>query len=103
MKIQKLIFLSEYDELLLLANDPNITLTSLDFVNADLTRVTYVKKDEISTPLKIGNVIIASFVTAYARLKLFELINNLGKRVLSFDTDSVIYSCKGDLTNKLKE
>ena len=72
----KVDFLSEYDELLFLANDPNRTLTSLDFVNltrvnfsADLTRVTYVKKDEISTPLKTGNVIIASFVTPYARLK----------------------------------
>ena len=101
--------------MLFLANNPNITLTSLDFVNADLTRVTYVNKDEISTPLKTGNVIIASFVTAYPRLKLFELMNNLGKRVLDFDTDSVIYSCKegeenvktgnylGDLTNELKE
>ena len=111
----KVDFLSEYDELLFLANNPNITLTSLHFVNADLTRVTYVNKDEISTPLKTGNVIIASFVTAYPRLKLFELMNNLGKRVLDFDTDSVIYSCKegeenvktgnylGDLTNELKE
>ena len=37
-------FLSEYDELLNLANDPNIELTSIDFVNDDLTCVTYKKK-----------------------------------------------------------
>ena len=57
-----------------LANDPNIELTSVDFVNVDLTRVTYKKKDSINAPLKTGNVITACFVTAYARLELFKFV-----------------------------
>ena len=57
-----------------LANDPNIELTSVDFVNVDLTRVTYKKKDSINVPLKTGNVITACFVTAYARLELFKFV-----------------------------
>ena len=88
----KVDFLSEYDELLNLANDKNIELTSVDFVNESITRVTY-KKKSINTPLKTGNVIIASFVTAYAQLELFNLIDKLQKSVLYFDTDSVIYLC----------
>ena len=92
----KVEFLSEYDELLDLANNKNIELTSVDFVNEDVTRVTYKKKEEINVSLKTGNVIVASFVTAYARLELFNLINQLQRRVLYFDTDSVIYSCCED-------
>jgi hypothetical protein len=59
------------------------------------------------------NVVVASFVTTYGRLKLYSLLNSLGKRVLYCDTDSVIYTQKegesklelgdylGDLTNEL--
>ena len=43
----KVEFLSEYDKLLNLANDKNIELTSVDFVNESVTRVTY-KKRKIS-------------------------------------------------------
>ena len=58
-------------------------------------------------------MIVASFVTAYARLELFNLIDKLQKKVLYFDTDTVIYSCcegdqpikmgnyLGELTNEL--
>ena len=109
----KVEFLSEYDELLNLANDKNIELTSVDFVNESVTRVTYKKKEDINISLKTGNVIVASFVTAYARLELFNLIDKLQKKVLYFDTDSVIYLCAegdeavktgnylGQLTNEL--
>ncbi len=43
------------------------------------------------------NVAIAAFVTANARLKLYNTINKLGKRLLYCDTDSMIFvSKKGD-------
>ena len=60
------------------------------------------------------NVTIASFTTAYARLKLYDLLDLLQDRVLYYDTDSVFYVHKpgepepplgdylGDLTNELK-
>ena len=90
----KVDFFSEYDELLNLANDKNIELISVDFVNETITRVTYKKKESINIPLKTGNVIIASFVTAYARLKLFNLIDN---PILLF-----IYVVKGTMLLKLE-
>jgi len=37
------------------------------------------------------NVYIASFTTCWARLKLYTLLEKLGRRVLYYDTDSVIY------------
>ena len=78
----KVEFLSEYDELLNLANDHNTELTSVDFVNETVTRVTYKKKEEMNILLKTGNVIVACFVTVYAQLELFNLIDKLQKKVL---------------------
>ena len=37
------------------------------------------------------NVVIAAFVTSQARFKLYSELKILGKRVLYFDTDSIIY------------
>ena len=38
-----------------------------------------------------ANVIVASFVTTYARLKLYSILEKLNERVLYFDTDSCMY------------
>ena len=37
------------------------------------------------------NIVIAAFTTAYARLKLYDLLDQLQEQVLYYDTDSVIY------------
>ena len=59
------------------------------------------------------NVVIAAFTTAYARLKLYDVLDMLQERVLYYDTDSVIFVSKpgepepplgpylGDLTDEL--
>ena len=61
------------------------------------------------------NVVIAAFTIAYARLKLYDVLDLLQKRVLYYDTDSVIFISRpgesepstgnylGDLTNELKQ
>ncbi|XP_061190613.1 uncharacterized protein LOC133198551 [Saccostrea echinata] len=61
------------------------------------------------------NVFLASFTTCWARLKLYELLDQLQSRVLHWDTDSVIYMTNegkweppvgdylGELTNELEE
>ena len=46
-----------------------------------------------------SNVIIAAFVTAQARLKLYEPLEKLNEHVLYFDTDSFIYHHKPKLWN----
>ena len=66
-------------------------------------------------PLNTANVVIAAFVTAQARLKLYNYLEHLGSAAYYVDTDSVIYLSKpnsgipdlptgpllGDLTNEL--
>ena len=44
-------------------------------------------------------MIVAAFVTAQARLKLYEPLEKLNERVLYFDTDSIIYHHKPHLWN----
>ena len=55
-----------------------------------------VQQNNEHTEHKKSNVYISVFVTAYARIKLYEdALEPLGHCVLYFDTDSVIYVSPG--------
>ena len=82
-------------------------------VNDDMVEVQYRNTGEFAEQNNKVNVVIAAFTTAYARLKLYDLLDLLQERVLYYDTDSVIYVHKpgkpepplgnylGDLTDEL--
>ena len=82
-------------------------------VNDDTVEVQYKNTEEFAEQNNKVNVVIAAFTTAYARLKLYDLLDLLQERVLYYDTDSVIYVHKsgkpdpplgnylGDLTDEL--
>ena len=60
-------------------------------VNDEMVEVHYKEKDEFAEQNDKVNIVIAAFTTAYARLKLYDLLDLLQERVLYYDTDSVIY------------
>ena len=60
-------------------------------VNDETVEVHYTSKDEFAEQNNNVNIVIAAFTTAYARLKLYDLLDLLQERVLYYDTDSVIY------------
>ena len=82
-------------------------------VNDDMIEVQYRNTEEFVEQNNKVNVVIAAFTTAYARLKLYDLLDLLQERVLYYDTDSVIYvhqpgksdpplgNYLGDLTDEL--
>ena len=82
-------------------------------VNDETVEVHYKEKDEFAEQNDKVNIVIAAFTTAYARLKLYDLLDLLQERVLYYDTDSVIYvhepgkpdpplgNYLGDLTDEL--
>ena len=82
-------------------------------VNDEMVEVHYKEKDEFAEQNDKVNIVIAAFTTAYARLKLYDLLDLLQERVLYYDTDSVIYvhepgkpdpplgNYLGDLTDEL--
>ena len=88
-------------------------VTDARIVNDDAIEVHYKHVDEFVQQNNKVNVVIAAFTTAYARLKLYDLLDLLQERVLYYDTDSVIYVHKpgkpdpplgnylGDLTDEL--
>ena len=82
-------FIDSMDDLLELVNDRSVEVTSLDFISDNVARTTHRKVSSL-TSMANRNVIIASFVTAYARLKLFEVLHKLGSNVLYYDTDSAL-------------
>src|SRR5258705_4376983 len=105
-------FVSRFWELL---SDPSLYITSFLPVNDNAVYVgTQPHKD---APITHGssNVVVGSFVTAQARIKLYSYLKKLGKRVLYCDTDSVIYTTSndeadiecgdylGDMTSELSE
>ena len=93
--------------------DNQYVVKDVNFLNENVSQAFFTKNEEMHEGSVDTNVIIAAFVTCYARLKLLKLLTKLGKRVLYFDTDSVIFvsvsglwetelgDYLGDLTNEI--
>nr|XP_015834829.1 PREDICTED: probable DNA polymerase [Tribolium castaneum] len=79
----------------LLTNHSRIT-HNLTIVNNDVLLANWDSVCEDIIPLKTVNVIIAAYTTAGARLELYKYLEKLDRRVLYFDTDSVIFTQKED-------
>lgn len=95
--------------------DETTILSDFHIVNEDLLVINYGKESEFIEDCPTSNVTIASFTTCWARLKLYEILQAVGRSVLYFDTDSVIFVEKkneknpvltgdylGQLTDELK-
>ena len=102
---------AEYFDLL---SSDQIKVTGANFINDELIEVHFENVDEFVEADGKTNVVIAAFTTAHARLKLYSVLEQLDRRVLYFDTDSVIYVSKdgewepptgsylGELTDELE-
>ena len=71
-------------------------LQDLRICNSDVLEVKYKQTDDNDEPSVKTNIFVACFTTCWARLKLYSYLHRLQDRVLYYDTDSVIYSCKAD-------
>ena len=84
-----------------LVTDPNrlfemlfseeIEVPDVRLVNAEMTEVQFKNAWGFEESNDKVNIVIAAFTTAYARLKLYDLLDQLQEQVLYYDTDSVIY------------
>ncbi len=61
------------------------------FPTDDVGIIYYNDSQEMHWGSNQTNVVLAAFVTCHARLKLYSELQKLQKRVLYFDTDSIIY------------
>lgn len=65
-------------------------------VNDEVLYACWRSTEEAVVPNNQTSVLIAAFTTAQARLKLYSYLERLNRRVLYYDTDSVIYVSKGE-------
>ena len=77
-----------------LLNNDQFVIHDVDFKDENFCQVSYSLKTEFSSGGVYSNAIIASFVTAQARLKLYSELERLQERVLYFDTDSILFVAK---------
>ena len=92
---------------------PEFEVTDARLVNDETVEVHYRNVGEFEEQNNKVNIVIAAFTTAYARLKLYDLLDLLQERILYYDTDSVVFVHKpgkpepplgdylGDLTDEL--
>ena len=76
-----------------------VEVKHLLLISDELVQVQYERRGEGVHENSFANVVLADFVTSFARLRLFEAMDPIADRVLYFDTDSIIYvSRPGDTT-----
>ncbi|XP_028405262.1 uncharacterized protein LOC114527769 [Dendronephthya gigantea] len=91
-----------------------INVLNVNFVSDEVIEIHHENNENFTAPNSKTNVVIAAFTTAYARLKLYDVLDQLQERALYYDTDSVIFVSKpgdpepptgpylGELTDELK-
>ena len=90
-------------------------VTNVQLINEEVIELHYKHNDNFIEAGNRTNIIIAAYTTTSARLKLYDILDKLGHRVLYYDTDSIIFTYKegewmpplgdylGELTNELSE
>ena len=90
-------------------------ISHFSFLSQDIALVQWRRNKKWVLPPGNVNVFLAAFTTAYGRLELYKLMEQLQRRVLYHDTDSVVYVSKpgdwspplsnylGGLTSELAE
>ena len=96
LNMKQTLFVSEAAQLYNILMDKTKQVTSFHVINDEILEVEYENAQDFEPPSLTTNVVIAAFVTTWARLKLWALMNKLGEQVLYHDTDSVIFSFKGN-------
>ena len=79
---------SEFYEILL---DDKLDNVNIKFINDNMVQMTYNFKDQFVDNSNNTNIFIACFTTSHARLMLYDKLDFLEKRVIYYDTDSIIY------------
>lgn len=95
--------------------DPTLILNDVKPYNEETIEISYSKIPALIESNKNSNILVADFTTGYARMILYDYLKKLERRVLYFDTDSIIFFAKdgdyipetgefiGDLTDEIDD
>ena len=79
------------EKLLEIVHDPKKRVTNIFFPNDETVYVEWKYIEAVETSSAHSNVVLASYVTAYGRLMLYNVMEKLGKNAMYCDTDSAIF------------
>jgi G:T-mismatch repair DNA endonuclease (very short patch repair protein) len=91
MNLKQSGYIYEVDEFYQYVTDPTKEIIDFHIINEDTIQVEWEHKDEFIPDDTRTNIFLATFTTCWARLKLYSVLEALGRSVLYFDTDSVIH------------
>ena len=100
-KLTQTEYISDPSKYFELVTNPNFIVKHVEIFDEDcpFILVNYESKLEHIDTHATANVIVGSYVTAYARLELYAVLEKLKDRVLYFDTDSCMYIHDPELWN----
>ena len=88
----EIVYVKAYEELIEFLDSHEYESVYFDFVDHNVLRLFCRKRSDQIPYSSDTNVVIASFVTCYPRLRLYEMLISLPSQcLLYYDTDSVIY------------
>ena len=111
--MSKMAYITHYEKLYGFLTDQTKVIKDFHILDMGTIVMEYVQSEEFWEQNCKTNIIIASMCSAYAHLKLWKIMNRLGRRVMYHDMDSVIYTSYpeqwkppidkylGDLANEL--
>jgi hypothetical protein len=82
-------FVYDYARLMELIRDTKVTVKSLFVRNRHCVVVTYAEEKDFLKPSACYNPVIASYLTSYARIHLYEFAETFGKNLCYMDTGIV--------------
>ena len=111
--MRKQCFVTTQAEFFKKMTNPSLQIIDWHILSGDMILLEFEYKEEFTPEKMTTNIVLASFTTAHARLRLYDVLHRLGESVLYFDTDSIVYKSPtgedlvptgdflGDLTDEL--
>jgi hypothetical protein len=90
--MSKTAFFNNEDDLFRLLLDPSIEVTNVDSISDLIVCVNWKYRDDVYVPSPNVNPVIAAYTTTFARIRLYNVLDQLGDRILYYDTDSAMFT-----------
>jgi len=104
-RIENKLIRNQSDLITMLEQDSKYIITDVNVFESNINtcQVFYKINEDDREDESKTNVVLAAFVTAYGRLRLYEQLKKLNKQVLYCDTDSIMYLVSSDDDYRPKE
>ncbi|KAL4083555.1 hypothetical protein QTP88_028871 [Uroleucon formosanum] len=95
-KMKKTEFVTDPQQLYKILLDDRLENINIQLLNDNMVQMCYNYKNYYVQNHHNTNILVALFTTSSARLRLYKMLDKLGRAVVYFDTDSIFYTDNGD-------